>query len=408
MVSRNKSDFLIVGSGFSGLTTALYLFKNNKNFTILEAMTMPSSIGGTITMFPNAMKILRELDLADDVISFGARIKKAYFKDNYGNFIVERSMGAQELYGEPTITIRRSVLIGIFLKKLKEHNIEILYNKKVTHLVKNNSDYEVLCEDKSKFFTDFIVGADGLNSKIREYILDEPAILNYSGQLYFAGFVNDRNFINSLNLDLNAQYVTVGPRSFFAYSVVDNISRDDYSLLWYCYLEQKERYTRCELDSLNDSELVGRTIEIHRNWHSPILSMIEKSTDFCRASISDLVEIKNWFKDNVVVIGDAAHAMNPISGQGAATGMEDAQLLIEILCNKKIESIKTLEEFQKIRKKRVIKIGYKARNSAKLTMIKFPAPIVQLRNFLFAQLMKITPERFLNWTFRYNYKDFIN
>lgn len=68
--------------------------------------------------------------------------------------------------------------------------------------------------------------------------------------------------------------------------------------------------------------------------YDPLVSEIIMSTSTDRiieGPITELVDTPHWYKDNICLIGDAAHAMTPNMGQGAGQSIEDAYLLADLL-----------------------------------------------------------------------------
>ena len=209
--------------------------------------------------------------------------------------------------------------------------------------------------------------------------------------------------MQKIDLDSKTQYISVGPKSFFAYSIVDNPKMTKHpALLWYCYLNQDSRLSRKELNSINSQDLLKRASKVHEGWHILIKDIISKSESFCKAGVSDIVEITNWSRGRAIIIGDAAHAMNPISGQGACTAMEDAMVLSKFLSRQDLHYSEIFNQLEKIRKPRVSKIAKKARRSSKMTTISLNQTLLWLRNYSFALLTFLTPERKLNWSFDYD------
>ena len=311
-----KSEFeniLIVGSGFAGLVLAISLHQKKIPFRFFEAMDTPSNIGGSITIFPNGMRIFRKLGIAEQVIDSGATITNAKFQDCSGRHLVNRSMGTKERYGEPTVTIRRTNVINILLNKVAELGIEIEYGKKLKSIAESEAQIELVFTDESSVLGKNVVGCDGINSVVRTHVLEKSILPNYSNLIYFAAFVTDQEFLQKIDLDSKTQYISVGPKSFFAYSIVDNPKMTKHpALLWYCYLNQDSRLSRKELNSINSQDLLKRASKVHEGWHILIKDIISKSESFCKAGVSDIVEITNWSRGRAIIIGDAAHAMNPI------------------------------------------------------------------------------------------------
>lgn len=403
-----SKDVLIVGSGFAGLIAAITLKNKNIPFKIFEANISQTDIGGSITLFPNSMKVLRLIGIADKVIENGVVMEIAKFQDNYGKHLVNRSMGKIDIYGEPTVTLRRSKLNNIIHEKAKELGIEIYFNKKVIGLTEKEESVQLEFEDGKITEGSIVLGCDGINSFVRKCVLKQDILPNYSGLVYFGGFVNNQKLIKKLNLVFNTQYISIGPTHFFAYSYIDNPKKGDASILWYCYLSQPNRLSKLDLNSMEDKKIIERVLKVHEGWHQPIKEMIENTDDICKASISDIVEIENWRKNKIVVLGDAAHAMNPLSGQGAGTAMEDGYLIANLIDKFRNDYNSAFENFVRLRKDRTTKIARKARKSSKRTTVQLNKYIIILRNRAFALLTYLTPERLLNKFLSYDIEKELN
>ena len=405
---KKNDKILIVGCGFAGAISALSLHKVNAKFRLFEASSAPHDIGGSITIFPNGMRVLKEFGLNTKVEKAGVEINDVFFQDKQGRHLVNRVIGSRKIYNEPTITIKRTVLNSILLSELKRLGVEVEYNKKVKDCEKTQAGMCLRFEDGTSADGSIVIGADGIGSIVRKYVLEDDFTPRYSELLYFGGFVKDQKLINELNIDHHKQYVSIGTSSFFAYGYVDNPKSEEPDLLWYTYLNQKSRKSKTELNKISNEELLDRVKESVDGWHSPIEKLVASSTDYCRASISDVVEVDCWFKDGAVIIGDAAHSMNPISGQGACTAMEDAYMLSLLLKKYAFDPYKTFSTLESFRKPRVSKIAKKARWSSKRTTYKMNSFFEKIRNQIFVVITKLTPVKLANKTFEYDVKKELN
>ena len=394
---------VIIGSGFAGLATAIILKKNGISFRIFESNPSPSHIGGTVTIFPNGLRILREIGVAKKVIEAGARIETAKFQNQRGHHLVWRSMGKASIYGEPTITIKRGILYQILLDEVQKNGIKIEFSKEFFAAYDHDNYAMISFKDGSKVEASLLIGADGANSTVRKLILGKDYKPRFVNLIYYGGFVNDEKYIQKLHLDKHTQYVYVGPSGFFGYSYITNEDYHKPELLWYCYLHQEIRPSRGELSRIELSEVKQKVLAHHRDWHHSIPELIEKTSTSCLASVSEIDPLPTWSKGRLLIIGDAAHAMNPISGQGASTALEDAFLLGKLLSeNHPAKNI--LHEFEGIRRKRVNSIAKKASRSSKIGHC-FVGPIFEfIRNTAFSLVTFLTPEMVLNKDFTYRIK----
>tara|TARA_B110000971_G_C20039710_1_gene516986 strand:+ start:7936 stop:9171 length:1236 start_codon:yes stop_codon:yes gene_type:complete len=388
---------LITGSGFAGLITAITLKKSKISCKVFEADPAPVNSGDRITLFTNSMKLLRLVDVADEVIKNGFIVEIVKFQDHFGKHMVVRSMGKRSTYGEPTITIKRSKLHKILLNKAEELGLEISYGKKVVEVEDHKNYAKIIFEDGTNYSGSIVVGCDGINSIIRRSILNKNILPNYSGQIYFGGFVYDQELVKKLDLKSETVYATVGPTNFFSYCYLKNPEKKkDDAIHWNCFLNQPKRLSKDDLDKLSDKDVIVRVAETYKNWHEPVEKIIANTTEIWKTSLSDIVEIDSWFKGRLLVIGDAAHAMNPLLGQGAGTAMEDGYAFAKLLKKYINDHNLAFSTLEKLRKNRTTFIARKARKNSKRTTFKFNKLIIKLRNKVFSIVTFLTPERKLN------------
>lgn len=403
----NNRNILIIGAGFAGITLALRLKKYQRSFEIYEAMEKPSSIGGGVTIFPNGMRVLREIGVADQVIQEGVTMEKAKFQDKSGKHLVSRSMGITVKYGEPTITIMRSALNKILLRRATEENIVINYNKSLYKIEKIANQVVATFSDGTTIESAAIVGCDGISSKVRDFVLQEEFKPEYSELVYVAGFVKDESLIKKLSLDHNTQYISIGSTNFFGYNYIRNPKNNYPLLFWNTYLNKKNRLSKYELNKISDEQIISWVKDVHLGWHSSVKELIDNTVEICRANLSDVVEIDKWSSGRVLVLGDAAHSMNPISGQGACTAMEDAYILAELMKERDADLEYAFRKLENIRRARVTKIARKARKSSKLLTTRFNPFVEKIRNLSFALLTLLTPDSIANKTFKYDVKEVV-
>lgn len=392
---------LLVGGGLCGLTAAIFLKMANIPFRIFESSVSPTDIGGTVTIFPNGMRVLRECGIKDDVVGRGASTRQAVIQDHFGKQFATLTMGAVERYSEPTITIRRSLLHRILIEKAESLGTQIEYGRRLVGVSQDYDRVKVEFEDGTQADGGLLIGADGINSNVRKFVVPADEGPAYSGLVFFAGFVDDQKLISRTDLDRSSQYVTVGPVGFFGYSHVDHPAAPNPSLLWNCYLRQDDRIPSADLKAMSDQAIRRRVMDAHRGWHWPILDLIENSTTFCRASIFEVVGLARWSRGRVMIIGDAAHAMNPVAGQGANMALEDSQLLVELLKHHQLPVEQVFRHFEDVRKPRVTKAAQRAHRSSKHTMIKVGWLSGWIRNRAYAALTRVVPDRWTNRRFRY-------
>ncbi|KAB2803094.1 hypothetical protein F9L06_02710 [Brucella anthropi] len=86
----------------------------------------------------------------------------------------------------------------------------------------------------------------------------------------------------------------------------------------------------------------------------PIEELIARTKEPLRLSFFDIQSLPRWHKGRDALIGDAAHAVSPSAGQGAATALDGAEYLAKLL--RECDNYKhAFEGFEEVRKPRAEK-----------------------------------------------------
>lgn len=108
-------------------------------------------------------------------------------------------------------------------------------------------------------------------------------------------------------------------------------------------------------------DLQQRLLALHGDWANPIPQLIQSAEVILNIPIHDVPSLPRWSAGRTILIGDAAHAVAPHSGQGASMALEDAMLLAKLLRETNgasLESIFTsFEQQRRPRTDKVIALG---------------------------------------------------
>jgi 2-polyprenyl-6-methoxyphenol hydroxylase-like FAD-dependent oxidoreductase len=312
-------NVLVVGGGTAGAAAAILLAEGGVSVDLVEIKTDAGAIGSGITLQGNALRVLRQLGVWDDVRAHGYAFDSLGLRapDPAGTLIAELDdmrTGGPDL--PATVGMNRPELARMLLARAAAVGTKIRYGTTVTSLAQDGAGVDVTFSDASTGRYDLVIGADGIRSAIRRMVgidlvpqnvgmgiwrvfTSRPASvtrtdLYYGGPCYIAG------------------YCPTGPDSLYAYLVED----------------AKDRST------LNPAESLAVMLELSQAYHGP--------WDDIRVTLTDPATVNyTWFqshvlpapwnRDRVVLIGDAAHSCPPTLAQGAAQAMEDAAVLAELL-----------------------------------------------------------------------------
>jgi 2-polyprenyl-6-methoxyphenol hydroxylase-like FAD-dependent oxidoreductase len=195
--------------------------------------------------------------------------------------------------------------------------------------------------------------------------------------------------------DRRALNFTYGRRGFFGYGG----SRPG-EILWWSNLWRDRELTAEELGDLSVESVKQEMLSIHRWYHQPIEALISHTSPPLKLNIYDIRSLESWHKGRAILIGDAAHAVSPNSGQGASMALEDAMYLSLLLRDESFDHERAFARFEHDRKPRVERIVAEGRRRARDKKVVTPLQSA-LRNVFLAAIFRLFGERSQDWLYRY-------
>jgi 2-polyprenyl-6-methoxyphenol hydroxylase-like FAD-dependent oxidoreductase len=114
-----------------------------------------------------------------------------------------------------------------------------------------------------------------------------------------------------------------GRRAFFGYLVAPH---DE--VWWFSNLPWRPEPAAADLRAAGEDVWRELLLELHARDAGPAIPLIEATPALGRVSaMHSIPHLPNWHAGRMVVVGDAAHAPTPTSGQGASLAIEDAVVL---------------------------------------------------------------------------------
>ena len=358
----------ILGAGVGGLSTAIALRQKGFDVDIYERHSALSDIGAGIVCWPNASFVLNELGLLDEVSAVSGLPVKMQRYSNEGEHLGTLDiLKLNTLMGYPSLSVLRKDLMKVLERCVVSLGIDIHYGHTVEALVPGSDNAAVIqFADGSIAKSDLIIGADGrMNSVARGYVNGDNAPV-------FQGFINWIGVFESEmpvfdEIAVN-DYWGVGER----FGIVPVSAHKAY---WAGAVATKdigdkapERY-RSELQSL------------FGHWPEPIARIIEETplSNINKLYVHDHNPLNCWHRDNVLLIGDAAHAPLPTSGQGACQALEDGWHLARILADTDGRVDSAIQSFTELRRSKTTAITMAARQLAQ-SLFNTDAQYCQQRN----------------------------
>lgn len=312
---------LIIGGGIGGLATAIALAQNGDTVTVIERYEdVHSSVYGVGIIQPiNALRALDMIGCAEACMAVGYPAEAwGSMYDVDGNFV--RDMPGTRIEGSdlpPLNGLTRPQLHEILTNRAVETGVTIRYSTIFESLVDDAQSVTATYTDGTSDTADILVGADGVRSKVRRYVLDAELQPRYIGQSAYRVNIPRTPEIDRIILQEGphgmAGFVPIGP-----------------DLAYLFYNAQMERSDRPKDEDLADAlkahlapfgGLTGRVRDEFINDPSAVVLRPEET----------LIADGPWHRGRVVLLGDAVHAITPHMGQGAAQAIEDGVVLADSL-----------------------------------------------------------------------------
>ncbi|MCC5968681.1 MAG: FAD-dependent monooxygenase [Pararhodobacter sp.] len=381
---------IIAGAGIAGPVAAIALAKTGISVEIIETRDAAEGDEGLfLGLASNGHRVLEGLELdacvrgqphirTPQIAFFGAR----------GNRLGNVTSGYCD--SDVPITLMRRSLHEALSAEAERRGISIRRGHTVTDYQQGTSGVNVRCSDGQVLRADLLIGADGIRSNVRAAMPGQRLQPDYTGLLNLGGVVPH----SGLRSTEGEMRMVWGSRAFFGYAV-----REDGEAWWFANIGAAKEPSKNELKSAQGDW--GTQLTALFDDDLPLITDLIRNTPEIHAyPIHDLPHVPRWQDGRVLLIGDAAHATSPSSGQGASLALEDAAFLA--VCLRDItDPVAALARFETERRPRAERIVAEGRRRGA-----YKAPRTRLQMHLRDTLMPIVfrvfvTDRSLSWIYDY-------
>ncbi|KAJ5683308.1 hypothetical protein N7462_006473 [Penicillium macrosclerotiorum] len=365
---------IIIGAGIAGCTAYLELQKHlpkyssseaNYEIIIYEAYSTNINVtpelrqqdhernthsstllvGGGLGIAPNGLNVLRRLDddLLREVTKNGYVASKFNMKSKNGWSLLSMSASAsvdstRHLH---TVASSRHTFWQALRSRIPEEKI---INKRISDVIARPDGTNLVhfVDGSPSVEADLVIGADGVRSTAKRAIFpgDEDTYPpHYEGLVGVGGFIPSAE-VKGL-VEKGSMNFIFGGNGFFGYFFSDSassatnrdspyhISEPGESLAWWSTYEIEE----CpDYKNFDMADVTRQLRERHAYWKDPVIQKILQSLNVENMYPTwTMPPLPTWERDGVVLVGDAAHALPPSSGQGSSQALEDVEAFTLLL-----------------------------------------------------------------------------
>ena len=171
----------IVGGGIGGIAAAVALHRIGIDVSVYERAEQLREVGAGMMLWPNATRVLRELNLLEQVIARSGPNTHFLVRKRTGKILMNIALGQFEV---PAVCMRRADLLSILLGALPNECLHL--GCEFEHLKELDCKVRLYFKNAPEVEHDAIIGADGIRSRIRAQLLDVgPALPGLHGLARF-------------------------------------------------------------------------------------------------------------------------------------------------------------------------------------------------------------------------------
>ncbi|XVQ85173.1 FAD-dependent monooxygenase [Microbispora siamensis] len=331
---------LIIGGGIAGPVTAMALQRAGIDSEVFEAYDRGAEgVGAFLTLAVNGLEALRLLDLHDLVCDLGMDTPVMEIRNARGKPLATTS--------QPSRTLRRADLYQALRDEAVRRGVRIHYGKRFADASATSNGVRAVFADGGAAVGDLLVGADGLRSRTRVLIDPGAPRARYVGLLNTGGFAEDVRPPGRPGVC----YFIFGRRCFFGYMI-----HPEGQVWWFANPPSRREMTPEELAAITPEQWRARLMDLFEGDTGPMREIIAATPHILPGwNTYDFPSVPKWFGERMVIVGDAAHATSPSSGQGASMAIEDAVVLGKCLRDVP-DTADAFAAFERLRRERVERV----------------------------------------------------
>ena len=336
MVSDIQNSIIIIGGGLVG--NLLHLMLESKGFSINQFEKTSKLKNRTFALTPSSVDWLKSLGLPSKFFdSLNDISSMKIFDSTLSNSVTFES----DDIAKPAIA---------FMANEKDFNeaIEKTFKKRKTieeipkdYVIKNKQDQVIIETSKERYKSSIIIACDGVNSLAREKIEIKSTKHDF----------NQTAITFQLKVKLDNQ--NEAKQFFLKESILAilPIKKDLVSIVWSCNSQFYKKIDSFDEKSIED-ELNLTIGDFYKD-----IKVVSKIESFPLT----MNRVESFFKDRVLLVGDAAHFIHPLAGQGLNLGIRDIITLEKTIDKKGYADIGLkgfLRKYERARKEDVAQMGF--------------------------------------------------
>lgn len=326
----------VIGGGVGGMSLALSLTAAGlDNVDVYESAPAIRELGVGINLGPHAIRELAEMGLLERLSEVGIPTADFSYFSHQGQRIWDEPLGTAAGYRWPQFSIHRGELLGVLARavedRLGEHRIHTGHHLSRVGRDPHGQPWGEFVDratnsDLGRIEADLIVGCDGIHSVVRRTLYPDEGPPKWNGVTMWRGVTQGKPFLGGrtmINVGSSRQRIVVYPIS----KVLEDQGRA--LINWVATLRTKAGTEMPTQDwtSLGNREEVLTAFESFVFDFLDFPELVRGATAIYRYPMVDRDPLPSWDFGRLTMLGDAAHPMHPVGGNGASQAILDARVL---------------------------------------------------------------------------------
>lgn len=350
-----NADIIIIGGGMVGLAVAALLKDSNCQIKIIEKTQPyfnPEVTANRVSALNfTSQKMLEEIGawqlIPENKKSPYSKMhvweKDSFAQLEFDNDASEiKTLGLEQL---GCIIENQHIQQALWQKVSKQLNVEIILAQS-TNLVTNDMGVFLTLDNGEMVTSKLLIGADGANSWVRSQMKMPLTSRDYQHTALVCN-------IKTQEPHQKTAWQIFSPESILAFLPLNN--ENECSIVWSLPPEKAKKLVECEIEEFNKAITIAfdnklGLCELMTDLQNP-RGIYPLTARYCR----------DFAKNRVALVGDAAHTIHPLAGLGVNLGFADAvemaqQIKINLDKGIDIGEYRYLREYERKRKLEAMKL----------------------------------------------------
>lgn len=307
-----KPHAVIIGGGVAGLAAAWWLDKAGWQSTIIERAKSLRNKGYMVSLTGLGYETVKKMDLYDRLKAISYTIDENIYKNSKGKELIR--LHYRDFVNDlPYLAVRRSDLVTVLADALPV-GAKLCLDTYVLTLEKSADGYRIDLNNHDILHCNMVLGCDGLRSSLRQQYFDRDG--KSLQPLGYCFAVYDINHVKDFDYDFLSY---VEPRHFAEY-----YSLHDGKLAALHIWRDERSNPHITADGY---QLLKEIVRESNRQVRELLSIAQKEASPILVDSLTMVDLPEWYNGKMLLLGDAAHCLTLISGQGAGMALASSEML---------------------------------------------------------------------------------